>query len=146
MINKYAVAALLLAAVPAGAGVVTSQQSATAAGTTHTLRLHLHVTDAQNLDKSHFVGTERVRSRATHAVVGFDSFRGHVEPHTVVYETAFAFKGGILLTRGHSVGGEPTRFAGRVTGGTGVFAGATGTARGVALSQEDTRFTIRYTR
>lgn len=144
MFKKYAAAALLLAVTPAIAGAATSQQTATAAGSTHVLRLKLHVTDAHSLDQRHFVGTERVRSRDTHQLIGFDTFRGHVKPHTVVYETAFAFKGGILLTRGRLVSKAPARFAGPVIGGTGVFAGATGTARGRAVSQEDTVFTIRY--
>ena len=144
MIKKYAAAALLLAVAPAIAGAATSQQTATAANSTHVLRLKLHVTAGHSLDQLHFVGTERVRSRDTHQLVGFDTFRGHVKPHTVVYETAFAFKGGILLTRGRLVSKAPATFAGHVTGGTGAFAGATGTARGRALSREDTVFTIRY--
>ena len=145
MIKKYVAAALLLAAAPAFAGAAAAtQETASAATSTHVLHLRLHVTEGRSLDQLHFVGTERVRSRDTHEFVGFDTFRGHVKPHTVVYETAFAFRGGILLTRGHSVGKAPARFVGHVTGGTGAFAGATGTARGRALSQEDTIFTIRY--
>ncbi len=144
MIKKYAAAALLLAVIPAGAGAATTQQTATAATTT--LHLKLHVTAGRSLDQLHFVGTERVRSRVTHEVVGFDTFRGHVKPHTVVYETAFAFKRGILLTRVHTVGAAPARFAGHVTGGTGAFDGATGTVSGRAVSRDDTVFTIEYTR
>ena len=145
MIKKYVAAALLFAVAPAFASAAAAtQETATAATSTHVLRLRLHVTEGHELDQAHFVGTERVRSRDTHQIVGFDIFRGHVKPHTVVFETAFAFKGGILLTRGHSVGKAPARFVGHVTGGTGAFAGATGTARGHALSREDTIFTIRY--
>lgn len=146
MIKKYAAAALLLAAVPAVAGAAATQETATAASsTTHTARLLLHVTAGHELDQKHFAGTERVRSRATGKVVGFDTFSGHVLSDRVVYDTAFAFKGGLLLTRGHTVGaGTPTRFAGRVIGGTGAYRGATGTVFGRALSREDTRFTIQY--
>ena len=144
MIKKYAAAALLLAVIPAGAGAATTQQTATAATTT--LHLKLHVTAGRSLDQLHFVGTERVRSRDTHEVVGFDTFRGKVKPDTVVYETAFAFKRGILLTRVHTVGAAPARFAGHVTGGTGAFEGATGTVSGRAVSRDDTFFTIEYTR
>jgi hypothetical protein len=110
------------------------------------LHLRLHVTEARDLDELNFAGTERVRSRDTHEFVGFDSFRGHVKPHTVVFETAFAFKGGILLTRVHTVGKAPATYAGRVTGGTGVYDGATGTVSGRAVGQNDTSLTIRYTR
>ena len=146
MIKKYAAAALLLAAVPAGAGAAATQGTATAANSTHTLHLRLHVTASRDLGPLHFAGTERVRSRDTHKFVGFDTFRGHVKPHTVVFETAFAFKGGILLTRVHTVGAAPARYAGHVTGGTGAYDGATGTVRGRAVGQDDTFFTIRYTR
>jgi hypothetical protein len=62
----------------------------------------------------------------------------------VVYQTAFALKGGILLTRVHTVPGAPDRYVGRVIGGTGAYRGATGTVSGRAVSGEDTRFDIRY--
>ena len=144
MIKKYAAAALLLATVPAVAGAAATQETATAVTSTHTKRLLLHVTAAHSFDQLHFVGTERVRSRATGKVVGFDTFSGHVLSDRVVYQTALAFKGGILLTRVHTVGAAPAKFAGRVIGGTGAYRGATGTVFGRAVSQEDTRFNIRY--
>jgi hypothetical protein len=143
MIKKYAAAAFLLAVIPAGTGAAATQETASAATTLH---LRLHVTAGRSLDQLHFVGTERVRSRDTHEFVGFDTFRGHVKPHTVVYETAFAFKRGILLTRVHTVDAAPARFAGHVTGGTGAFDGATGNVSGRAVSRDDTVFTIEYTR
>lgn len=144
MIKKYAAAALFLAAVPAVAGAAATQGTATAATSTHTLHLKLHVTAGRELDQRHFVATERVRSRDTHKFVGFDTFSGQVKPGKVVFYTAFAFKGGILLTRVHTVGKAPARYAGHVTGGSGAFAGATGTVTGRAVSREDTLFTIRY--
>lgn len=144
MNKKYAAAALLLAAVPAASA--TTHETASAATSAHVLHLRLHVTAAQSLDKHHFVGTERVRSRDTHQLIGFDSFRGHIRPHTVVGDTAFAFRGGLLLIRTHSQGESPVRYVGQVTGGTGAYDGATGTVRGRALSEEDTVFTIRWTR
>ena len=144
MIKKYAAAALLLAAVPGVAGAAATQETATTATPTHTLHLKLHVTAAHNLDQRNFVGTERVRSRDTHKFVGFDTFSGHIKPRTVVFDTAFAFKGGILLTRVRTVGKAPARYAGHVIGGSGAFAGATGTVRGRAVGQDETFFTIRY--
>ncbi|MGH3331225.1 MAG: hypothetical protein ACRDPJ_07930 [Nocardioidaceae bacterium] len=144
MIKKYAAAALFLAAVPAVAGATAAQDTATAATSTHTLHLKLHVTAGRELDQRHFVGTERVRSRDTHKFVGFDTFSGHIKPRTVVFDTAFAFKGGILLTRVRTVGKAPARYAGHVTGGSGAFAGATGTVTGRAVGRDDTFLTIRY--
>lgn len=102
------------------------------------------MTAGHSFDQQRFAGTERVRSRATGKMVGFNTFSGHVLSDAVVFQTAFAFKGGILLTRAHTVGTAPTRYAGRVIGGTGAYRGATGTVSGRALSREDTRFTIRY--
>jgi len=150
MIKTYAAAALLLVAAPAVAGAAATQEtsvavaSTTATSTIHTKRLLLHVTAGHSFDQSHFAATERVRSRATGKVVGFDTFSGHVVSDGTVFQTAFAFKGGILLTRVHSVGAAPARYAGRVIGGTGAYRGATGTVRGRAVSREDTRFNIRY--
>jgi len=147
MAKKYAAAAaLFLAAVIAGAGAATTQETATAEGTTHTLHLQLHVTAGRSLDKLHFVGTERVRSQDTHQFVGFDSFRGHVKANAVVYDTAFAFKRGVLLTRVHTVDEAPGTYTGHVTGGTGAFNGATGAVSGSAVDQETTLLTIVYTR
>lgn len=144
MIKKYAAAALLLAAVPAVAGAAATQETATAvASTTHTARLLLHVTAGHEFGKRDFAGTERVRSVATGKVVGFDSFSGHALSDRVVFQTAFAFRGGLLLTRVHTVSGTP-KYAGHVIGGTGAYAGATGTVSGRAVNREDTRLTIRY--
>ena len=85
-----------------------------------------------------------MRSRSTGKVVGFDTFTGHVGRHDrVTYETAFAFKGGLLLVRLHPVGETP-RYAGRVTGGTGAYRGATGTLSGRDLGDGNTRLTLRY--
>jgi len=145
MIKKHAAAALLLAAVPAGAGAAATQEGTAAAATgTHTLHLRLHVTAARDLDRQNFAGTERVRSRDTHQLVGFDSFTGQVRKDTVVFETAFALKGGVLLTRVHTLGKDSAKFAGRVTGGSGAFSGATGTMRGHSVTRDDTVFTIQY--
>ena len=145
MAKMYAVA-VLLASVFAGAGAVTTQETATAESTTHTLHLKLHVTAGRTFDKLHFVGTERVRSQDTDQFVGFDSFRGQIRPNTVVFDTAFAFKHGVLLTRVHTVDEAPGTYAGHVSGGTGAFKGATGTVSGSAVDQETTLLTIVYTR
>ena len=145
MIEKCALAALLLAVAPTVAGASVTQQTATAAGsTTHTKQLMLHVTAAQSFDQRHFAGSERVRSRSSGEVVGFDAFTGRVLSDRVVYVTAFAFKGGTMLTRVHTVVGAPDRYVGRVIGGTGAYRGATGTVSGSAVSGEDTRLDIHY--
>lgn len=144
MIKKYAATALLLALIPAVSGAAAGQETAPTAATNHTKRLLLHVTATKDFDQLHFAGTERVRSRTTGQFVGFDSFTGHVLPDRVVFRTAFAFKDGILLTRVHTVGAAPPSYAGRVIGGTGAYAGATGTVTGKQVTSDDTRFTITY--
>ena len=144
MNNKYAAAALVLLAVPVFAGAAATQGTATAGTSTHVKRLLLDDTATRILGKHDFAGTELVRSRTTGKVVGFDTFTGHVGRHDrVTYETAFAFKGGLLMVRLHPVGETP-RYAGRVTGGTGAYRGATGTLSGRDLGDGNTRLTLRY--
>lgn len=144
MFKKYAAAALLLATVPTVAGAAATQETANAVTSAHTKHLLLHVTATHPLGQVHFVGTERVRSRATGKVVGFDTFSGHILSDRVVYQNAFAFKGGVLLVRLRTVGSDQARYTGRVTGGTGAFHGATGTVQGRAVSRDETVLTIRY--
>ena len=145
MIKKHAAAALLLATVPWSPERPRPTRPPRRPPPPTPNDLVLHVIAGHELDQTHFVGAERVRSRASGKVVGFDSFTGHVLPDRVVGDTAFAFKGGVLLMHTHTVGAAPVRYAGRVTGGTGAFEGATGTAHGRAVSPERTILTIRYT-
>jgi hypothetical protein len=144
--KKYAAAALLLSMTPAFAGAAALQETATAGTTTHTKRLVLHETAFNGLSRHDFAGTDKARSRSTGKVVGFDTFTGHVYPHErIVFQAAFAFKGGLILVRVHVDGGQPRpRFEGRVTGGTGVFHGVTGTVSGRDAGHGKTFFNIRY--
>ena len=149
MITKPAAAALLLATVPAVAGVAAIQETAAtqetaAVTTTHTRRLLLQRTGERDLDQQHSVGTDRVRSRGTGRVVGFDTFSARSASDHSVFRHAFALKRGILLVRFRDVDAAPARFAGRVIGGTGVFDGATGAVRGRSVGTGESVFTIRY--
>jgi hypothetical protein len=145
MRTKHAAAALVLALVPVFAGAAaTPQETATTGTSIHVERLSLHATATRILGKHDFAGTEVVRSRATGKVVGFDSFTGHIGRHDrITYDSAFAFKGGLLLVRLHTVAGT-SRYAGRVTGGTGDYRGATGTLSGRDLGEGNTHLTLRY--
>ena len=144
--KRQTAAALLLTTVPALAGAATFQDTATAKTTTHVKHLVLNETGSHNLTKTQFVGTDRARSTATGKVVGFDSFTGHVDPkaNKLFVQAAFAFKGGLLLARAHTVLGEG-RFKGQVTGGTGSFRGAEGTLSARTLKNGNMVVTLTYT-
>ena len=64
-------------------------------------------------------------------MVGYDSFTGRFDrkAETLRLHAAFSLRGGILLAQVHTIGQVP-KFRGTITGGTGVYEGATGTVRG----------------
>jgi hypothetical protein len=143
MAKRCAIAALPLALLPAFAAAAPPQ--AAGAATAHTQHVVLHRLTFQFLGKFVSAGTDRVVSRDTGRVAGFDTFRARERPGGMVFQMAFAFKGGILLARVHTVGAAPPSFAGRVTGGTGAYQGATGTVSGRAVARDRSRLTIQFT-
>jgi hypothetical protein len=139
-------AALLLATVPALAGAGVLQDSATAGQSTHTKKLILHEQNSHRVGKYDFVGTDRVRSAATHDIVGYDSFTGNFNPDSkrAVIQAAFSFKGGIIVVRAHLVD-DSRKFTGKILHGTGVYAGIEGTVSGREGSHNRTFLTMTYT-
>lgn len=143
--RKQTAAALALVTIPALAGSATLQDTATAGTTTYTKHLRLHETASHDLGKTHFAGTDKAWSRATGKVVGFDTFTGRFDPKTekLFIQAAFAFKGGLLLVRAHSVGDN--HFRGQLTGGTGAFRGAQGTLAARGVGHGNMVVTLKYT-
>ncbi len=86
-----------LAVVPGGGPVVGS-----AAGDSSTLtkRLVARSTGEHDVGRT-FLGTDKVRSRSTGRVVGFDSFTGRLFPakERAVVQVAVALKGGVVVFR-----------------------------------------------
>ena len=147
MNRKLATAALLLA-VPGLAGATALPGPATAQMSTHTLRLVIHETASHNLSQTTFVGTDRVRSRATHQVVGFDSFTGRFFPKSekAVVQVGLALRGGIINLRVSFKGENPNQFHGPILGGTGAYRGISGTVDGQQKKgSEDFFVTLHYT-
>ncbi len=92
-----------------------------------------------------FVGTEIDKKDGRR--VGFDVLSGRFNPATeqVKIYIAIARRGGLLFGRVHST--SDTTYAGKVTGGSGRFAGASGniTAHNGPVNDERTYVTIHYT-
>jgi hypothetical protein len=138
------------AAALATAGVVTAAQpgsASTAPAVTHTLKLAAHQTASHNVGKTAFLGADTDRNPTTHAIVGYDSITGHFNfaTKTVKIDAAVALKGGIITV--HLTGkGSGVTLDGTITGGTGKYAGATGT---IHTQQKNgskvTHITITYT-
>ena len=92
-----------------------------------------------------FEGTEIERNHGR--FVGYDVITGTFHPATesVTIYVALSRKGGLMFARLHST--SPTTFVGKVTGGSGRFAGATGTinARNAPHNDNRTFVTVHYT-
>ena len=97
--------------------------------------------------KGSTAGTDRIVDRATDRVVGYDSFTGRFDrkAETPRLHAAFSLRGGILLAQVHTIGQVP-KFRGTITGGTGVYEGATGTVRGHGGKGDRTFLTITWSK
>jgi hypothetical protein len=132
-----------------GAAVVPQLGSAASArATTHTLRLTAHQTGTHNVGKASFVGDDTDRSPATGEIVGYDAITGHFNLKTgvVKIDAAVALKGGLITA--HLIGhGTATSLDGTITGGTGKYAGITGTIHTTQKSSSSkvTHITLTYT-
>ena len=92
-----------------------------------------------------FTGTDKVRSRATGRVVGFDSFTGRVFPaqQTARVQVAVALKGGIVVFRA-SLTEPSTHFSGPIIRGTGKYNGIKGTVSGRTTDGRRTFYSLHY--
>jgi hypothetical protein len=130
--NTFKRAGIGLAAVGlAVAGVAAAPQlgsAAPAAKATHTLTLVAHQTASHSAGKTGFLGADTDRSRKTHKVVGYDTITGHfnVKTGVVKIDAAVALKGGLITAKLSGVGSSNT-LDGKITGGTGKYAGIKGT-------------------
>jgi hypothetical protein len=120
---------------------------ANAQGATQTLKLAAHETGSHNIGKSSFVGDDTDRNPTTGAIVGYDSITGHfnVTTHAVDIDAAVALKGGLITA--HLTGkGNTSTFDGAITGGTGKYAGITGTIHATSKNgSKVTHITLTYT-
>lgn len=136
-------AATVLAIIPSS-GVLVS--SATGDSRTLTKRLVARSTGEHDVG-TRFQGTDKVRSRATGRVVGFDSFTGRLFPaqQRAVVQVAVALEGGIVVFRASASSAGPSpHFHGPILRGTGTYRGIEGTVTGRATEGRRTFYTLHY--
>jgi len=139
-----AAAVLVTTSVLSGAAVVPG--SATEDRAVHTKRLVLHETASHNLGKRAFAGTDKIRSRHSHELVGYDSYTGTFYPRKekAVLDVAMALKGGVIVGRVSLDDFTKYRFDGRILKGTGKYKGIEGTATGRLTDSKKTYLTLKY--
>ena len=115
---------------------------ASAHSASHTLKFTA-VTKSRVTFTSSTFGMQETDVSSTGKTIGFDDVYITVTGSTATANVAVDVKGGFLYGVVTSTDGGKT-FAGKVTGGTGAFKGATGTIAGKAISNTKTAVTIIY--
>jgi hypothetical protein len=113
----------------------------------HTRRFVLHETASHNVGRFSFVGTDNVRSRRTHNIVGYDLFTGHFDRTTKVgtVQVAVALKGGIIVGRiKGSFETNPVILHGPITKGSGKYVGIEGNITARLTNSNKTFVTLAY--
>lgn len=82
-------------------------------------------------------------NRSGDKVVGSSLLRGRLSDGQITVDAAFARRGGLIYVTIRAQN-DDVRARGRVTGGTGVFEGATGRVLVTDLAEETSRVRIRY--
>ncbi len=135
-------AALIATTALSGAGLVGAADATSAA---HTYKFVAISDKSHNLGRNGFTGTEIDRVRGH--VVGYDVITGIYNPRTqnVKIYVAVTRHGGMIFARVHNT--SQTSYVGRVTGGSGKFAGAKGTltAQNAPHDNNKTFVTLHYT-
>jgi hypothetical protein len=127
MKKTAAAAAGGLVTVAALTGAATQVGLATAdSAAEHTKRYVVKEVASQQLSENRFAGSERIKSKRTREVVGYDSYNGKYYPakDKVVAQVGIVLKGGVIVGRVHSSGNA---FKGRILKGSGKYAGIEGT-------------------
>ena len=145
MKKSAAAAAAVLVATSVLSGAAVMPGAATEDRSPHTKRFVLHETASHGLGDRTFAGTDKVRSRHSGQLVGFDTFTGKFYPRTnkVVIDTAFALRGGIIVGR-LSIHGSDPHFDGPILKGTGNYKGIGGTIEGRLTNSRRTFLTLHY--
>ena len=136
------IAALTAVALVPGSGVLLG--SAAGDSPTQTKRLVARSTGEHDTGRT-FLGTDKVRSRSSGRVVGFDSFTGRLFParRSAAVQVAVALDGGIIVFRASLT--EPShRFRGPILRGTGAYSGIEGAVTGRSTEGVRTFYTLHY--
>lgn len=150
--KKFATTATAAAVMLTGlAGASTSSDAAGPRGpgpSQHVTRLASIEIEGHKLGNNHSAGADRLRSLATHKVVGYESFSSHFNPKTnqLRFWLADALEGGIIVSY-FDLDTEKTgdTFTGRITHGTGKFRGVEGTVHVRTSGNGRAVYTLRYT-
>jgi hypothetical protein len=141
--HKSLVAISAAAAIGAGAFLLPAAVGSPSR-TTHTLRFTAVVQKSKSFSKTSF-GQDEI-DRKGGKIVGFDVINGTVNPttHVATGHVAMSSEGGVLY--GSLRFPSDRRTTGKVTGGTGIFHGATGTIVGKSnKAGTRTAITVVYT-
>lgn len=123
-----------LAAVPASASPSDPPPDERAM---HTMRLVIVETATHSVGPNSAVGTDRIRSRSSHKVVGYDSYTVTLNPKTGIatFRVAFSLKGGIIEVRVKvPTDPEPPIVTVPIAHGSGKYRGVNGTVKFVEAS------------
>jgi hypothetical protein len=142
MRKKYAVMSTIAAGSLAVTGIgVGTSVAASSAGTPHILKFKAKQLTSHNLNQNTSVATEK--DVAHGKVIGNDVVRFAFTHNTAKGSVAAAFTGGFIYAK-FNVDQNGTISAGKVTGGTGKFAGVTGTITGHQVKKNVEKVTITY--
>lgn len=136
-------AAVIASTALSGAAVV---GTADASSVTRTLKFVAISDRSHGAGRLGFEGTEIERNHGR--FVGYDVITGIFNPATrsVRIYIAISRKGGLMFARVHNTPRSESSYVGKVTGGSGRFAGATGTltARNAPHNDNRTYVTVHY--
>ncbi len=138
------IAAAGAAALLGGTGAVVVPAIASANAVTHTLKFTAVQTNSANFSRTTSGAAEKDVNKAG-KIIGFDVIYVKFNPkaHTASGGVTLDTKGGFLYGTLKFSMGPVTR--GKVTGGTGIFKGATGTIVGKSLNKAGTRTAVTVT-
>jgi hypothetical protein len=129
--KRTAIAAVALAGATAltGASVSSSATPSTETRSAHVISWKLHELTNYQVGDNAFTGTDVIRSRKTHKVLGYNAGTAKFLPaqNVLKLDIAFAVKGGLIVVRMSGDFDESDVFTGRVLSGTGDFKGISGT-------------------
>jgi hypothetical protein len=145
-ISKRKIVAGVIAAGTAVTGAaVVSQGPASAVAPANTLRFVSHDTASHEVGKVSFASDGVDKSHGK--VIGYDAIIGTFHPKTnvVSIDVGLAIKGGLITVHLEQTGNS-TKGKGKITGGTGIYRGISGTISTTSPSQNSpiTHVTLHY--
>lgn len=134
---RSSIAAVGAAATLVGGGTLLALP-AFAGGGTHTLTFDSVTKSQSHLGKTAGVSFDKDLNTA-HKVIGYDVLTWEGQSHA---DVALALKDGFIYA--HLAFTKTGAVTGKLTGGSGKYAGATGTVKGTSVSKTKTEVTVTY--